>query len=279
MYFSLYLNIEHFPRAQKMLLKFFIFLTNFGIAFLTLSSSCPAEKNYFKLTAASEYIDKGVLSSVKFAFDDWHSTMTPTIYDCASIALGYQTNKPKDLFYSVNLIKNISTFDDVEKKHLTEVELLNWKQNYGDYKTSLKIFSMAYGLDMSLYDQSVCGGGYDEKTGVWDSWDSPPHIRLLLRAGFSSEYSSLKSLPDNQKWYFSPTIATGVTAWFSDFSAIVRVQVGLMKAESTNEIVTWLGKKKDIDLRLFYNSEYFYPQGSSRNKYLQSAGIKVGYVW
>lgn len=263
-----------------MLLKFFIFLTSLGIAFLTLSSSCPGSGNYFKLTAASEYIDKGVLSSVKFSFDDPHIIGAPSLVDCASIAIGFQGNKPKDLFYSVNVLKALAAFESREGKVFSDVELLNWKQNYGDYKTSLKILAVAYGFDFMIYAKSVCESGYDEKTGMyWDSGNSPPHIKFLLRAGFSSEYSSLKSLPDNQKWYFSPTIATGVTAWFSDFSAIVRVQVGLMKAESTNEIVTWLGRKKDIDLRLFYNSEYFYPQGSSRNKYLQSAGIKVGFVW
>lgn len=175
----------------------------------------------------------------------------------------------------------ISTFENIQRKYFSEIEILNWKQNYGDYKTSLKILSWSYPFDIMLYENKECECGYDSVRHLnWDSfYEPPPKISLLLRAGISSEYAKLESLPDNQKWYVGPTVSTGIAAWFSDFSAIAHVKFGLMKAETTTEIVTWLGRRNNFDLRLFYNAEYFYPYGSSRRKYLQSAGLKMGYTF
>ena len=242
-------------------------------------NTCVSE-DYFKLTGSCEYVDNTVLPSVKFAFSDPFFKSHPSLVDFTSISLGCPANKSKNLFYSVNFLKMISTFEEAEPKFFSEIEILNWKQNYGDYKTSLKILSFAYRFDAMIYAKSEGGGGYDSINNLlYDSWIEPPHILFLLRAGISSEYAKLESLPDNQKWYVGPTVSTGIAAWFSDFSAIAHVKFGLMKAETTTEIVTWLGRRNNFDLRLFYNAEYFYPYGSSRRKYLQSAGLKMGYTF
>ena len=243
------------------------------ILFLLMLPFAEASAHGYRQSAtlSAEYVGGNALLVAKGQLISLEDFSRPGISDMLSMSVGIQSRETRPLYFGLCLLKSLVPDMSPHKS-----ELLDYKSNYGYYKTSINLLGFHYGWSKDMLAVETKADPEMRYKGV-PTYESlyPSSLRPYFYVGAVVEYFDFeREKARNQKWYISPTVSTGVAAFVHRYNAITMLRCGINHSSFISEIGIKTGLYSGSLFKIFYHCDYYYSLKSSRdNTFIQSAGI------